>query len=56
MIFFFKSDQLDFPKMGQVLYLIRWCNLIGFSCMGEGFILRNQIWKTGLPGERSTEN
>jgi hypothetical protein len=33
--FFSKGDQLDFPKMGRMIFLIRWFNLIGFSCIWE---------------------
>jgi hypothetical protein len=29
--FFFEG----WPKMGQKFILLRWCNLIGFSCMGD---------------------
>jgi hypothetical protein len=28
---FSKGDQQDFPKMGQIMFLIRWCSLTGFS-------------------------
>jgi hypothetical protein len=42
-----KVNDLDLPKMAQIMFLIRWCNLIGFSCMEECFIPRNQIWKLG---------
>jgi hypothetical protein len=38
------------------MFLIRWCNLTGFSYMRECLILRNQIWKNGLPGGWSTRN
>jgi hypothetical protein len=55
LFFLSKGDQLDLPKMGQIMFLIRWCYLTGFSCMGESFILRNQIWKNGLPGGWSTK-
>jgi hypothetical protein len=47
---FSKGDQLHLPKMGQTRFLIRWCKLIGFSCVGESFILRNEIWKNEIPG------
>jgi hypothetical protein len=30
---FSKGDQLDHPEMGHIMLLIRWCNIIGFSCM-----------------------
>jgi hypothetical protein len=36
-IFYFK-DQLDFPKLGRIMFLIRWYNLTGFSCIRESFI------------------
>jgi hypothetical protein len=48
--FFSKGDQPHIQKMGQIMFLIRWCYLTGFSCMGEYFILRNKIWKNELGG------
>jgi hypothetical protein len=42
--------------MGQLMFSIRWCNLTGFSCMGESFIMRNQIQKSGLPGYKNKTN
>jgi hypothetical protein len=56
MIFFSQVDQLDLAKMRQKMFLIKWCNFTGFSCMEESFILRNLFWKNGLPGMWSTKN
>jgi hypothetical protein len=47
-LFIFSKGDQHLPKMGQTRFLIRWCKLIGLSCVGESFILRNQIWKNGL--------
>jgi hypothetical protein len=43
--FFSKNDQLDLPKLRQIMFLIRWCNLTWFLCIEVCFELRNQIWK-----------
>jgi hypothetical protein len=32
-IYFSKDDQLDLPKMGQIMLLVRWCNLEEFPCI-----------------------
>jgi hypothetical protein len=45
--FFTKGHQLVLPKMGQIMFLIRWCNLTEFSFMRESFILKYQILKMG---------
>jgi hypothetical protein len=42
--------------MGQIMFLIRLCNLSGVSCKGDSFILRNQIGQNGLPGGWLTKN
>jgi hypothetical protein len=54
--FFSKGDQLDLPKMGQIKFFKRWRNITGILCLAESFILRNQIWKNGLPTGWSTNN
>jgi hypothetical protein len=41
--------------MGQIMFLIRWCNLTGFLFMEES-LMRNQIWKNGLPGGWSAKH
>jgi hypothetical protein len=30
-------------KVGQILFLISWCKITGFSCIVESFIMKNQI-------------
>jgi hypothetical protein len=54
--FFSKEDQPNLPYMGQIMFLVRWCNIAEFSCMGESFILRILFWNNGLPVGWSGKN